>query len=83
MTLYIYGKPLCSACIEARQKLYYLGVSFEKREFALDRMCRKSLDDIAALAMYHYQDETLPVFVLDGEGLTFQEVLERFSCTFS
>jgi len=75
--LFVYGKSLCSACMAAKEYLNNASVEYTPRDFDMDKMSKDRPEDVIAMAMYHYQEELLPVFVLGTEGLTFSELQER------
>lgn len=68
---------MCGACQELKAELKNRGIEFVEREFELDSMLerRDALDRIA-MATYHFQDETLPVLIVGGEGVDVESFLK-------
>ena len=76
----LYGRPMCLGCVNAKKRLRKAGIEFVECTFDPDDLAEGGLVGRTAFAMYHYQDEMLPVLVRveagkKPQGITLEEVL--------
>ena len=82
MSVDMYGKKGCAKCDSAEDKLKRLGVKYTKHDLEAERdNPPRDKDQRAKLVQagvaWAWGKETLPVFVVDGVGMSYPEAMKR------
>jgi len=75
LKIIMYGKKGCGKCDAAESKLKKFGVPYCKKE--MQSVTSVEDKNIEALVQWAWDNETLPVFVIDGVGMSYPKAMRR------